>query len=98
MKFDSPLLVLVQLLLLPLSQAQEVPTTTITCGCNDCTADILQNDAGGETCLERIQTRITTLGDEELVACTQVAATYPTSCGPQWCVQKNGDRVRYFNC
>lgn len=78
--------------------ARESPT--INCGCQqDCTAEMLQQDANGQTCLERIQTRILSLGNTELEACTAVAASYPTQCGPQCHPEKcQGQAPALCNC
>ena len=52
-------------------------------GCQDCTADILNNDANGETCQTRINALIAG-GTAEREACARVAQSYPLACGPQW--------------
>lgn len=54
------------------------------CGCQDCTSNVLNNDANGQTCRERIDDRITSLGVTEVEACTTIAFFYPLQCGPGW--------------
>ena len=56
----------------------------VQCGCDACTAEILDRDAGGVTCRTLI---IFYQGPEggslpELDACSFVAGEYPDSCGP----------------
>jgi len=54
------------------------------CGCADCTSAILNGDARGETCNDRIDARMISQSVNETEACEWVAQTYPLDCGPQW--------------
>jgi hypothetical protein len=53
------------------------------CECNDCTAEILNNDAKGKTCGQRIAEQ-RQQGEEisATEACRIVAQAYPWDCGP----------------
>lgn len=71
----------------PTVAATEGPTAAptawkLTCGCKDCIQDILQRDARGETCEERIMKEMNDGGLEEMEACFKVATYYPIECGP----------------
>lgn len=63
------------------SYAQEDDTR---CGCADCTVEVLNGDAQGETCNQRIDARMESESENEREACEWVARTYPLDCGPQW--------------
>ena len=62
------------------------------CGCDACTEEVLERNANGFTCKERIQWLMTNKGLSELGACKQVAGNeYPSICGicdPGNCVIK----------
>ena len=71
-------------LLVVVTAQQDLDNKPITCGCNNhCTQAVLQNYAGGQTCLTRIKSRLW-FGESEEEACTYVAERYPLQCGPQW--------------
>ena len=58
-------------------------STTINCGCNDCTSSVLNTLAGQYTCEARIMYLINDKGYSEQDACTQVAGQeFPSICGP----------------
>jgi hypothetical protein len=56
------------------------------CGCESCTEEILQRQAGDFTCQERIswiQLNDVTVNNSEEAACRKVSNEYSTICGPQ---------------
>lgn len=56
------------------------------CGCQSCTKDILQRNAGEYTCLQRItwiQLNDVEVNGSEEEACKKVSNEYPTICGPE---------------
>lgn len=54
-----------------------------SCGCNDCTLEILGTDAGdGATCFDRIEDRRIALDITEEDACRIVSDDLPRTCGP----------------
>jgi hypothetical protein len=67
----------------PSPSASPTPMGPVTCGCQDCTADILALEADGLTCGERIDILQTpNLGSQtEEAACFFVAGTF-SNCGP----------------
>ena len=77
-----------------------LPGTDVNCGCpQDCTAEMLQQDANGQTCLARIESRKNDFGKSELEACTTIASSYPTQCGPQCHPSKcEGQAPALCNC
>lgn len=57
--------------------------TSIECGCNQCTQDILDKFAGEHTCEDRIKWLQQIKGMSERAACKQVAGQeFPWDCGP----------------
>lgn len=63
------------------------------CGCDDCTADILQRDASGFSCADRIE-YLVGIGQSEEEACGGIAGQsgeFPDTCGPQCDPARCGD-------
>ena len=62
----------------------DLPPPTVTCGCETCTDEVLDRDAGGLTCRTRIDFLQGPDGGNtpELDACRSVANQFPETCGP----------------
>lgn len=67
------------------------------CGCLDCTASVLDRNANGYTCQERISYLVEQESFTEHDACTKIATQYPWSCGPECHPGKQAD-LRQLSC